>query len=61
MASTQKGKGDIGQMMSLSADLLVLQPMAQDVVHVLVKPLQAAITRPHIGIVGGHETLHCGL
>lgn len=53
---TNKYKSDL-----LSSDLLILQPMAQDVVHVLVEALQAAVTRPHIGVVGGQKTLHRGL
>lgn len=43
------------------ADLLIPQSMAEDVVHVLVQPLQATIPRPHVRVVGGQETLHCGL
>lgn len=43
------------------SDLLIFQSVAQDVVHVLVEALQATITRPHIGVVGGHQTLHCSL
>lgn len=35
--------------------------MAEDVVHVLVQPLQATIPRPHVRVVGGQEALHCGL
>lgn len=45
----------------LSADLLILERVAEDVVHVLVKPLQAAVAGPHIGVVGGHQALHRGL
>lgn len=43
------------------ADLLIPQSMAEDVVHVLVQPLQATIPRPHVRVVGGQEALHCGL
>ena len=41
--------------------LLISQPVTEDVVHVLVQPLQAAVARPHIGVGGGHQALHCGL
>lgn len=42
-------------------DLLIFQSIAKDVGHVLVEALKAAITWPHIGVVGGHQTLDCGL
>ena len=45
----------------ISSDLLILQPMAQDVVHVLVEALQAAVTWPHVRVVGGQKTLHRSL
>ena len=35
--------------------------MTEDVVHVLVQPLQATVARPHVRVGGGHQALHCGL
>lgn len=56
---------DPGTCASLSVpvrpDLLVLEAVAEDVVHVLVQPLQAPVARPHIGVVGGHQPLYRGL
>lgn len=39
----------------------MLEAVAEDVVHVLVQPLQTPIARPHIRVVGGHQALHRGL
>ena len=47
--------------LGVPADLFVFEPVAQDAVHVLVQPLQPPVARPHVGVVAGHQALHCGL